>query len=70
MEGILVHSFGWIRIRVKVSGDEERIIIWRSPFMQNRKVLVVDDEMDMRIFISTLLETSGYKAIKESTGSG
>ena len=31
--------------------------------MQNKKVLIVDDEMDMRIFLSTLLETSGYKAI-------
>ena len=31
--------------------------------MPNRKVLIVDDEMDMRIFLSTLLETSGYKAI-------
>ena len=36
--------------------------------MQNRKVLVVDDEMDMRIFISTLLETSGYKAIIANNG--
>ena len=31
--------------------------------MQNKKVLIVDDEMDMRIFLSTLLETSGYKVI-------
>ena len=31
--------------------------------MPNRKVLIVDDEMDMRIFLSTLLETNGYKAI-------
>jgi len=31
--------------------------------MQNKKILIVDDEMDMRIFLSTLLETSGYKAI-------
>ena len=36
--------------------------------MQNKKVLVVDDEMDMRIFISTLLETSGYKAIIATNG--
>ena len=36
--------------------------------MQNKKVLVVDDEMDMRIFLSTLLETSGYKAIIASNG--
>ena len=31
--------------------------------MPNKKVLIVDDEMDMRIFLSTLLETSGYEAI-------
>ena len=36
--------------------------------MQNKKVLVVDDEMDMRIFISTLLETSGYKPIIATNG--
>ena len=36
--------------------------------MQNNKVLVVDDEMDMRIFISTLLETSGYKPIIATNG--
>ena len=28
-----------------------------------KKILVVDDEMDIRIFISTLLETNGYKPI-------
>ena len=38
------------------------------PEYPNRKVLVVDDEMDMRIFISTLLETSGYKAIIANNG--
>ena len=36
--------------------------------MQNKKVLIVDDEMDMRIFLSTLLETSGYKAIIAANG--
>ncbi len=36
--------------------------------MQNKKVLIVDDEMDMRIFLSTLLETSGYKAIIATNG--
>lgn len=29
--------------------------------MDKRKVLIVDDEMDMRIFLKTLLETSGYQ---------
>ena len=33
-----------------------------------RKVLVVDDELDMRIFISTLLETSGYKPFSAVDG--
>ena len=31
--------------------------------MKKRRVLVVDDEMDMRVFISTLLETNGYEPI-------
>jgi two-component system phosphate regulon response regulator PhoB len=36
--------------------------------MQNKTVLRVDDEMDMRIFLSTLLETSGYKTIIAANG--
>ena len=36
--------------------------------MQKKKVLIVDDEMDMRIFLSTLLETSGYKTIIATNG--
>ena len=36
--------------------------------MLNKRVLIVDDEMDMRIFISTLLETSGYKPIIATNG--
>lgn len=28
---------------------------------KDKKVLVVDDEMDMRIFVSTLLQTGGFK---------
>jgi len=32
------------------------------------KVLVVDDEMDMRIFITTLLETNGYKPLSAVDG--
>ena len=31
--------------------------------MQKKKVLIVEDELDMRIFISTLLETSAYQPI-------
>ena len=36
--------------------------------MRNKKVLIVDDEMDMRIFISTLLETSDYRPIIATNG--
>ena len=31
--------------------------------MKKKKILVVDDELDMRTFITTLLETSGYRPI-------
>lgn len=33
-----------------------------------KKVLVVEDELDMRIFITTLLETSGYKPLTAADG--
>lgn len=33
-----------------------------------KKVLVVDDELDMRTFITTLLETSGFKPIAATDG--
>lgn len=33
-----------------------------------RKVLVVDDELDMRTYISTLLETSGYRPLTAMDG--
>lgn len=36
--------------------------------MERKKVLVVDDEMDMRIFMKTLLETSGYSPIITKNG--
>jgi two-component system, OmpR family, phosphate regulon response regulator PhoB len=36
--------------------------------MVEKKILIVDDEMDMRIFISTLMETSGYKAVATRDG--
>ncbi len=32
-------------------------------------ILIVDDEMDMRIFMSTLFETSGYRAVATRDGS-
>ena len=36
--------------------------------MKKRKVLIVDDEMDMRTYISTLLETSGYTPLVAENG--
>lgn len=36
--------------------------------MAKKKVLVVDDELDMRIFITTLLETSGFKPLSAEDG--
>ena len=36
--------------------------------MGSRKILVVDDERDMRIFVSTVVETSGFEAAVASDG--
>ena len=36
--------------------------------MDKKTVLIVEDEMDMRIFISTLLETSGYTPVVTRDG--
>ncbi|MBW2367797.1 MAG: response regulator [Deltaproteobacteria bacterium] len=36
--------------------------------MDKPRVLIVDDEVDMRIFISTLFETNGYKAFPTQDG--
>jgi two-component system, OmpR family, phosphate regulon response regulator PhoB len=33
-----------------------------------KRVLVVDDEQDMRVFMTTLLETNGYKPIAAEDG--
>lgn len=33
-----------------------------------KKVLVVDDELDMRTFITTLLETNGYRPLSAQDG--
>lgn len=35
---------------------------------QKQKILIVDDEEDMRIFISTVAETSGYEASAAANG--
>ena len=36
--------------------------------MEKKTVLIVEDELDMRIFISTLLETSGYRPVMTRDG--
>jgi DNA-binding response OmpR family regulator len=36
--------------------------------MKKKTVLIVEDELDMRIFISTLLETSGYRPVMTKDG--
>ena len=33
-----------------------------------KKVLVVDDELDIRVFMTTLLETSGFKPVSAEDG--
>ena len=36
--------------------------------MDNKKILVVDDEADMRIFVSTVVETRGFKPMTAQDG--
>jgi two-component system phosphate regulon response regulator PhoB len=36
--------------------------------MRNKKILVVDDEPDMRIFVSTVAETMGFEPIAAKDG--
>jgi two-component system phosphate regulon response regulator PhoB len=36
--------------------------------MMKKKILIVDDEIDIRIFISTLVETNGYKSLVAKDG--
>ena len=36
--------------------------------MKKKTVLIVEDELDMRIFLSTLLETSGYQPVVTRDG--
>jgi two-component system phosphate regulon response regulator PhoB len=39
-----------------------------SFIMEKRKILVIDDELDMRTFLSTLFETGGYKPLVAADG--
>ena len=36
--------------------------------MEKKKILVVDDELDMRIFVSTVVETEGYEPLTAENG--
>lgn len=36
--------------------------------MEKKKILVVDDEPDMRIFVSTVVETEGYEPVTAENG--
>lgn len=36
--------------------------------MKKKTVLIVEDELDMRIFLSTLLETNGYRPVVTKDG--
>jgi CheY-like chemotaxis protein len=36
--------------------------------MKKQKILIIDDELDMRTFLSTLFETSGYKPLIAADG--
>ena len=36
--------------------------------MENRKILVVDDESDMQIYVSTVVETMGFEPIVAADG--
>jgi CheY-like chemotaxis protein len=49
-------------VDIKSAADE-----YRSRRMVKR-VLVVDDELDMRTFITTLLETNGFKTVSAQDG--
>lgn len=52
----------------KLSGKVIYLQSRRKRKMDKKKVLVVEDEMDMRIFLTTLLETSGYRPIVALNG--
>ncbi len=41
---------------------------WRKKEMTEKKILIVEDEMDMRVFLKTLLETNGYKPVVAQNG--
>ena len=36
--------------------------------MENKKILIVDDDYDMRIFVSTVVETNGFEPLTAQDG--
>jgi len=55
----------WESVRRRAQGWPQKA---RSNSMKKKKILIVDDELDMRTFLSTLLETTGYKPVVASDG--
>ena len=57
-----------------VSSNEKPVTSDQKPATSNRKpatgkkVLIVDDELDVRIYVRTLFETSGYEPITTRNG--
>jgi CheY-like chemotaxis protein len=49
-----------------IKPPESLFYSWRQ--MGKQSVLIVDDELDMRTYLSTLMETSGYKPIAAGDG--
>jgi len=55
----------WESVRRRAQGWPQKA---RSNSMKKKRILIVDDELDMRTFLSTLLETTGYKPVVASDG--
>jgi len=44
------------------------VVMTMGSEIEKRIILIVDDELDMRIFMATLFETSGFKAVAVRDG--
>jgi CheY-like chemotaxis protein len=53
--------------RQRVAGDQQLLTTDRKPAAR-KKILIVDDELDVRIYVRTLLETSGYAPVVARNG--
>jgi len=40
-----------------------------EPGQQNKRILIIEDEMDMRFYLSTLVKTTGYTPVVARNGS-